>query len=129
MPSTAGVQVDGARELRRTMKAAGRSLQDLKDAHAAAGAIVVPAARGAVPEESGRLGRTIRASVAAGALTIRAGGASTPYGGPIHWGWPKRHIKAQPFIADPAKTTEPAWTRAYEAGVDKVLRTIRGARP
>jgi phage gpG-like protein len=123
----AQIQVKGARELRRTLKRAGVSIEDLKDANAAAGSIVVAAGRTTAPRRSGRLAGSIRASRAAASATVRAGGASVPYAGVIHWGWPGHHISARPWLSEAATSTESAWLAAYEAGVEKVLATIKGA--
>lgn len=126
-PGAVTVRIEGARELRRTLKRAGISIEDLKDANAAAGSIVVAAGRTTAPRRSGRLAGSIRASRAAASATIRAGGASTPYAGPIHWGWPAHGITAQPWLSQAATATEQQWLAAYEQGVEKVLSTIKGA--
>lgn len=128
MPRQAvGFQVEGARTLRRTLKAAGDSLGDLKAAHGAAGAIVLPRAKTSAPRRSGALAGNVRASAGATALTLRAGGARVPYAGPIHWGWRKRNIAAQPFIAEAVSDTQPAIVRVYEAAVNRIVNRIRGA--
>ena len=57
---------------------------------------------------------------------MSAGGASLPYAGPIHWGWPARRIEAQPFIADAAQATEPIWIPAYEADVQAAVDLVNG---
>lgn len=119
------VRVEGARELRRTLKAAGQDVQDLKDAHAGAGSIVIGAAR--PPHRSGRLAASQRAGATATAATVRAGRKSVPYAQVIHWGWGKRHIAANPWLSRAARDTEPAWTRLYEDAVERVLHRIRGA--
>lgn len=123
----AQVQVQGARELRRTLKRAGVSLEDMKDANAAAGNIVAGAGRVTAPRRSGSMAGTVRASRAAASATVRAGGAAVPYANVIHWGWSAHHIKAQPWLSEAATSTEAQWTAAYEAGVEKVLATIKGA--
>lgn len=120
------VQVRGAKQLRRTLKRAGVGLEDLKDAHAAAGSIVVAAGRTGAPRRSGRLASSVRASRAAASATVRAGGAQTPYAGVIHWGWPAHHITAQPWLSQAATATEPAWTAAYLEAVDRVLAGVKG---
>lgn len=128
MPSQAGsIQVEGAKTLRRTLKAAGTGLGDLKAAHAQAGAVVLPRARGSAPRRSGLLAGNVRASAGATALTLRAGGVRVPYAGPIHWGWKKRNIAAQPFIAEAVEQTQPAIVRVYEAAVNRIVNRIRGA--
>lgn len=124
--STAGIQVQGARELRKTMKAAGEDLGDLKDAHARAGAIAGTRARSDAPRVTGTLGASVRWSGAAGSATIRAGSASVPYAGPIHFGWRARGIAPQPFITEAAQATEPEWTAEYQEAVEKILARIRG---
>jgi hypothetical protein len=127
MAGTGSVKIEGARELRRTLKRAGVNLDDLKDANQAAGNIVAAAGRTSAPRRAGRLGNSVRASRAAASATVRAGGAAVPYAGVIHWGWPAHHIGAQPWLSEAATRTEPAWLAAYEAGVAKVLDTIKGA--
>lgn len=126
MPSSAGVQLEGAANLRRTLRRAGVELLGLKQAHAAAGSIVTPAAKGKAPSKSGALAGSIRAGTAAASLTIRAGGASLPYAGPIHYGWKKRNIRAQPFIVEAVDEKQGAMLTAYEAGVALIVNRIKG---
>jgi hypothetical protein len=52
---------------------------------------------------------------------VRAGGARLPYGGPIHWGWPARHLAAQPFLTDAGKQTEPEWVGIYTHDVQQLI--------
>jgi hypothetical protein len=120
------IKVEGGRNLRRTMKRAGVDLGQLKDAHAAAGNIVVGASRVSGPVRSGALVGSLRASKAVASATVRAGGARVPYANVIHWGWPGHNIAAHPWVSDAAQATEPEWSAAYLAAVDRVLATIRG---
>ena len=123
----AGIRVEGAATLRRTLRQAGDDLADLKEAHKAAGAIAGGRARATAPRVSGRLAGNVRWSGTATAATIRAGGRTVLYAGPIHWGWPRRHIAAQPFITEAAQDTEAAWSAVYEAAVAGIVNRIRGA--
>lgn len=125
--SKAGVRVEGARELRRSLRRAAGNLDDLKAAHGLAGAVVAGAAKPRTPRRSGRLASSVRSSGTTTAAVIRAGYASVPYAGPIHWGWPARHIKPQPWLSETATATEPSWLPIYEHAVEAVLDTIRGA--
>lgn len=127
MARQAVVQVEGTRELRKELKAAGDDLSDLKDANAEAAGIVTPVARVGAPVVSGALAGSLRSSGTASAAVIRAGYASVPYAGPVHWGWPSRGIKPNPFIVEAAKQTQPRWVAAYERAVDRILSKIRGA--
>lgn len=120
------VQVRGAKELRKSLKAAGDDLAELKTVHQAVGNMVVGAARGLAPTRSGALAGSIRASRLAGGVALKAGSGSIPYAGPIHWGWPARNIKATPFIMDAAMATESEWVGLYEEELNKILDRIEG---
>lgn len=123
----AGITVEGAANLRRTLKRAAGDVQDLKDAHNAAAGIAGGRARAEAPRgPSGRLGASVRWSGAATSATIRAGGARVPYAQPIHWGWPRRRIAAQPFITEAAQATESQWVGVYEAAVERILGRVKG---
>lgn len=126
MARDTGIRVEGAAELRRTLKRAGDDLSDLKDAHREAANIVTVASRVKAPKRTGQLAASVRGSGAATTATIRAGRSSVPYAGPIHWGWPARGIPANPFITEAARATEPVWTHGYEAAVEKILHRIKG---
>lgn len=119
------LEVRGARELRASLRRAGRDTTELKAVHAQVGRIVVAAAT--APRRTGRLQASVRAGTAASSATVRAGGARVPYAGPIHWGWPARGIAARPFLTDAAQRTEPTWTEVYEREIDRILDEIQGA--
>lgn len=122
------LEVQGGRELRRTLKAAGNDLSDLKEAHRDVADIVAPAARAEAPIGStGRLAGSVRGSGAAASSTIRAGRASVPYAGPIHWGWPGRNIEPNPFIVRGAEQTEPRWTDTFRRAIERIVNRIKGA--
>jgi hypothetical protein len=120
-------QVDGARELRRTLKAAGDNLADLKAVNKRVGDLVVGAARPRVPVRSGRLVGSLRPAAAAAKVTIRAGSAGLRYAGPIHWGWPAHHIAANPFLSDAATTTEDTWVGYYFDELQRLVGDVKGA--
>ena len=127
MASGPTVEVEGARQLRAGLKKAGADLNDLKTAHAAVAALVTAAAKGRAPKKTGRLAGSIRGSKAKTSVTIRAGGASLPYAGPIHWGWPARNIAANPFISDAATSTESQWVALYFKEIESIVGKIKGA--
>jgi len=120
----AGVQVEGLRELRRGLRQLGEDTADLKDANAAAAAIVAAAAAVRSPRRTGRLAASLKGNRAVGRATVRAGGAAVPYAGPIHWGWPARHIDGQPFVVDAAQDTQPVWLPAYEQSVARAVDRV-----
>lgn len=117
------VRVEGLRELKRTMRAAGVDMADLKEATSTAAATVATYSMARAPHRSGRLAGSIKGNKAMNRATV---GSRLVYGGPIHWGWPGHNIAAQPFIADAAAATEPIWVAAYQAEIDKILGKIHG---
>ena len=60
--------------------------------------MVVPAAKQLAPVRSGRMAASIRAAAVRTGGRVRVGNSSVPYAGPIHFGWPARRIKPQPFV-------------------------------
>lgn len=122
------VVVDGARQLRASMKAAGLKLDDLKAAHLAVAQLVDRAAKPHAPVgQTGRLVASERPAGTQSAAIVRVGSARVPYAGPIHWGWPNRHIVAHPWLYDAAANTEAAWLSMYLQAIDAVVATIEGA--
>lgn len=125
--SSAGIRVEGANELRRTMRRAGEDLGDLKEAHAEAAGIAGRRAQGDTPRKSGRLAAKVRWAASNTSATIRAGNNTTVrYAGAIHWGWRRRNIKPQPWITEAAQATEPEWSAAYTNAVETILGRIKG---
>lgn len=121
------LRVVGGRELRRELKAAGVSLQDLKAAHRAAAEIVARRGQADAPRVSGRLAGNVRAGATQRAAVVRAGGTRVPYAAVVHWGWPRRHIAANPWLSDAAVATESQWVDEYSQEVQKITDTVRGA--
>lgn len=126
-----GVKIEGARQLRRTLKDAGDDLNDLKEVNRSAAAIAANRAKTWAPRKSGRLAGTVRSSGTKTAGIVRAGNnrktaSGVPYANPIHWGWPCRNIKANPFLSYSAQATEPRWLKLYENYIEKTLSKIRG---
>ncbi len=119
------IEVVGARRLRATMKRAGIDLDELKNAHREAAEVVVKATR--APAVTGRLASSVRPGATKTAAIVRAGYASVPYAGPIHWGWPRRNIRAQPFLSDAATSSEGTWIQAYENEIEDIINRIEGA--
>lgn len=135
-----GLQVEGAKQLRTTLRRAGDDLGDLKAAHKDAAEIAARASADLAPVKSGRLQRTIRAAGTKTAGIIRAGTKAVPYGPAVHWGrrwWPNksagpfRHyapIRPNPFMSDGAKNSEGRWVPVYENAIDEILYRIEGTK-
>lgn len=126
MGAPARVQVDGVKRLRRDLKKLGDNLDDLKDVNAQVAQIVATRAEARAPKRSGRLAASVRGNRAVGRATVLAGKSAVPYAGPIHWGWPKHHIEAQPFVSEAAEETEAEWLDLYSTGIDKAVEKLTG---
>ena len=95
-----GIKVKNLREINRALKAVGVPRKEVTAAAKKAGEAVVNEARSLTPVRSGRLRDSIRISSARGGIRIQAGNNTTiPYANPIHWGWFRRKIAPQPFLA------------------------------
>lgn len=119
------LQVDGLRALTKALKAAGEDVTELKALNGKAAALVADAAAPRTPRRSGRLAASVRTGATQRGGRVMAGKASVPYAGVIHWGWPKRGIKAQPWIADTAVATEDRWTDVYLEGAEELLERVQ----
>lgn len=124
------IEVAGLARLKRTMRQAGADIGQLKDLNRRAASTAAPAVRAATPvgpAKSGHLHTTVRVGATGKAGVIRVGNKSKPYAGPIHWGWPKRNIRPNPWAAEAARSTEGAWTEVYVQGIEQILSQIEGA--
>jgi hypothetical protein len=94
-------EILGLREVQRDLNKLGDDTKNkMKDTHKEAAEVVVMGAKRLVPYRTGALAASIRALATKSSGRVRAGSASVPYSGPIHFGWPARQIKPQPFIYD-----------------------------
>ena len=114
------VRVQGLRTAQRQLAAAGASADDLKDLMQALGSIVTKAAN--PPEKTGRLAATIRAGRGKTKAVVRAGGARAPYAGVIHYGWPARNIRPQPFLTDALAANRSRIFQELDAGIGELLK-------
>lgn len=124
--SEPALRVEGARQLRSTMRRAGADMRDLTAVNREVADIVAGAGKGSTPYRTGRLAGTVRPGATQTMALARAGGARTPYANPIHWGWYRRGIKPQPWLSQAAQSTEPIWFARFEAGISRLLDKIKG---
>mgnify|MGYP001014787084 CR=1 FL=1 len=123
------IEIKGAVTVAKTLRKAGIQLTELKPINLDAAEIAMRQAKRDAPVKSGAMRDTIRAGATNRAGVVRAGNnraRGVPYAGVVHWGWPKRGIKANPFMRRAAKKTEPEWTALYEQIVDKALSQVKG---
>lgn len=121
------VRVEGARQLRATMRAAGEDLKDLKDVNARTAAKVAAVATPRTPRLTGRLASTVRPSGTKTSAIVRAGRAAVPYAAVIEFGWPGHNIEPQPYLTSAAADTEPEWLGYYNEEIGKIMDRVHGA--
>lgn len=93
------LEIEGLREVQKAMRNfSDDSRNDMKETHRKAGQIVVDGAARLVPVRSGALLASLRSAPTQRQGRVRVGSAAVPYAGPIHFGWPARHIQPNPFI-------------------------------
>lgn len=119
------LQVEGARQLRKSMAAAGIQLQDLKEAHRALAEYVVGVQR--PPVVTGRLAATVRPGATRNSAIVRAGGARVPYAAVIHWGWEARHIVANKWLTRAVDERQETIEEKYMNVLEAIIGTIEGA--
>jgi len=125
----AGVEVEGARELRRAMRRMEADMGDLTDVNRAAAAIVSEAAGDLVPVLTGALHDSIRTTAARTRSAVVAGRGSVPYAGPIHFGWPARGIEPQPFLYEALDDRRDQVAAAYADRVGDLVRRLDREAP
>ena len=105
----------------------------MKDTHRKAGEIIAVAAKPLAPNLTGRLSSTIVSAPTQRQGRVRIGrGQSVPYAGPIHFGWPARRIKPQPFIYEALDGRRDEVLKVYEQRMDQLIRAhdfAPGQRP
>jgi hypothetical protein len=114
--------IEGARELRRQLKAFQGGIDGMKQIHKETGELVGREAAKLVPVRSGLLQATIRASGQAAGAVVRAGFARVPYAGPIHFGWPARGISPSPFLYDALDARRGEVIQMYEDRVADLIK-------
>lgn len=97
------VKIEGLSKVRRALKNLSDDVdyraQEFLPVNKSIAAQVASDARGYVPIRSGDLSATIRDAATKTSARVRVGyNASVQYAGPIHYGWPARRIKPQPFV-------------------------------
>lgn len=82
------VDVEGLKEAQRNLQALGADKTELQDANYEAAQTLIKRAKPLVPQRSGKLLATLKASRAMGAAQANAGSPKrVPYANVIHWGW------------------------------------------
>lgn len=119
------VKVEGLSKVRRDLKKLAKDV-DYSDQFLAVNKTLADAVAGEsknyVPVVSGGLQGSIRAAASKTSGRVKAGFKAVPYAGPIHFGWPARFIKPQPFIYDAIDKRRDQIKDRYEQLIKKLIR-------
>lgn len=120
------IEVEGLNELRKALRQAkDKELNEtMREIHRELAREIVQRALPNVPVKTGKLKATVRAAGTIRDAIGRAGKATVPYAPPIHWGWPKRNIKPNPFLVDAAETIERDIVDRYDKAVSDMLNRL-----
>lgn len=120
------LMVEGLKELRRDMRRIANTElnQELRDANKEIAERIISRALPNVPVRSGRLKASVRGLGNLGGAVGKAGGAAVPYAAAIHWGFPKRGIKARPFLKNAADSVEASVVDDYERRINRLLEKV-----
>lgn len=116
------LEIEGLRQLQKALRnLTDDSRNDMKETHRRAGQIVVDAAATKVPTESGALSASMRSAPTQRQGRVRLGSAAVPYAGPVHFGWPARNIRPNPFIYEVLDGRRDEVLRLYDARISELI--------
>ena len=120
------IEIDGLGRLLRNLKQLDPDIiADIKETHRDAAERVASSARPNVPRRTGKLQASLRVGVTVKSGVVRIGKKAVPYAGPIHFGWPARRIKPQPFLYDALDARRAELTRLYSDRLVELVGKVR----
>lgn len=121
----ARLDVQGLNKLTRAMKKAGVEIQDMKDANARVGTVVVDQARPITPHRTGALAGSIRPAQRRSGVVVRAGGGRIRYAKFVEYGTEK--MSARSYLIKAARDTQPRWMDVYLAELKALLGDVESS--
>jgi hypothetical protein len=116
------IQVRGLRELRARLRAVdARLVPWLREVSEAAASPVVRESKRVAPHLTGELEGSIQARPAQ--LSSRVV-SDLIYSGPIHFGWPRHNIEAQPFLYEGLEAATDEVVEEYDSGLTDLLQRV-----
>ncbi len=121
-----GVKIENLAKVRRELKKLSSDVDyraiEFLPVNKSIAAAVLGDAKAYVPVRSGDLSGTMRAAATKTSARVKAGYKSVPYAGPIHFGWPARRIKPQPFFYDAIDKRRDDIKRRYDNLVKDLIK-------
>lgn len=125
-----GVKVEGLASVQRQLRKLGDDVDyqaaEFLSVNKAIASAVAGDSKRFVPVLSGNLAASVREAATKKSARVKAGGGrgatSVQYAGPIHFGWPARRIKPQPFFYDAIDQRRDEIKKRYEGLVDGLIK-------
>lgn len=115
------LRVEGLGRTLRALSKAGADAEDMRNLMHAIGNMVIQAAHPPIGP-TGRLSGSLRAGKGKTKAVVRAGGARAKYAGVIHYGWPARNIRPNPFLTRAVQATRGTAVSMLDDGLADILR-------
>ena len=120
------VKIEGLSKIQRDLRKLSTDALDLNkeeflETNKRVAEIIIGESKKYVPVLSGNLAANIRNASTKKAAKVRAGSVAVPYAGPIHFGWPSRAIKPNPFFYDAIDRRRNEVTQRYASLVDSLI--------
>ena len=124
-PSEA-VKVTGLSKVQRDLRKLSTDALDLNkteflETNKQVADLIIGEAKNYVPVLSGALAAAIKNASTKKSAKVRAGNVAVPYAGPIHFGYPKRAIKPNPFFYDAIDSRRNEVRQKYDSLVSSLI--------
>jgi hypothetical protein len=120
------VEIEGLASVKRQMGKLSQDVdyraQEFLGVNRAIASAVAGDAKQFVPVLSGALAASVREASSKTSARVKAGGGKIAYAGPIHWGWPARRIKPQPFFLDAIDKRRDEIKERYDKLVNDLIK-------
>ena len=119
------VKIEGLSKLQRDLRKLSTDALDLNkeeflETNKRVAEIIIGESKKYVPVLTGALAQSVRNASTKKSAKVRAGTVGVPYAGPIHFGWPSRGIRPNPFFYDAIDNRRDEVRDRYVDLVDKL---------
>lgn len=119
------VKIEGLSKLQRDLRKLSTDALDLNkeeflETNKRVAEIIIGESKKYVPVLTGALAQSVRNASTKKSAKVRAGNIGVPYAGPIHFGWPSRGIRPNPFFYDAIDNRRDEVRDRYVDLVDKL---------
>ena len=119
------VKIEGLSKLQRDLRKLSTDALDLNkeeflETNKRVAEIIIGESKKYVPVLTGAIAQSVRNASTKKSAKVRAGNVGVPYAGPIHFGWPSRGIRPNPFFYDAIDNRRDEVRDRYVDLVDKL---------